>query len=445
LNRPRGAAFATALVMLAAVGCGSMASSSDKQAAERAQLGVGTVQTVPSGTGATSAPSVTTGSTLPSGGNGGATAVGVTANSVTVGSVATISGPDPGLFKGAASGAQAYFAYINSKGGVYGRDLKLDDGDDGFQCALNESLTASQIKKDFAEVGGFSLFDNCGAIPLKVNPGVPDVHQAISSERSILPNNFSVQPLVPGASSGPYQFFKSNFGNAYQHAAILYANIPASVTQFKYTEAAMKSLGYTIVVTDGYSPTDTNFTSDVIQMRSKGVKFVDIAGDPATIARFVQAAHQQNWHPIVTTPGSGYDKTTLAVGGSAVNGMYTTTPTALYFNAADAARIPGVALFQKWMHTAVPSQVLDLYSVYGWSSAALFVQALRAAGPMVTRAKVMTALQHIHKFSNQVMPPSDPANKSPVLCYVITKVVKGQFIRYQSPAKGFVCNGRWVS
>jgi branched-chain amino acid transport system substrate-binding protein len=486
-------------VLVGTVGCGSLASQSAKDTAERAQLGLTTSATtqgtttgagsipeqsggstpITVGPGASTAPPVDSsgsgqtpgtsngsapGSTANSttspageaandggtgaftGDNGGATAVGVTRTTLTVGDVASVTGPEPGVFKGAIAGVQAYFAYVNSEGGVYGRQLGVDAGDDGLNCSADESVTASQIKRDFAEVGGFSLYDNCGAVPLKANPDVPDIHESLTAARFDLPSSFSANPLPPGgAISGPYLFYKQNFGDAYLHFGAIYASVGAAVAQWDGAKSVMAKEGYHIAEADGISPTETNFTSTVISMRSKGVKLVDIYGAPSTVVQFLQAASQQNWHPYVTTPGSGYDVTTLKLGGSLANGLYTATPTALYFNAADAQNIPSVALYQQWMHRAAPSQALDIYSVYGWSDAELFVEALKAAGPDVTRSKVLTALRKIHDFSNGLLPTGDPGQKGPARCYVMTKVVNGQFIRYKTPSNQFLCNGSFLS
>src|SRR5581483_8811630 len=67
-----------------------------------------------------------------SGDNGGSTDVGVTGNSITVSNVSILTGPVPGLFAGAFNGTDAYFQYINSQGGVYGRQLKVLPRDDQF-------------------------------------------------------------------------------------------------------------------------------------------------------------------------------------------------------------------------------------------------------------------------------------------------------------------------
>src|SRR2546425_8750588 len=60
--------------------------------------------------------------------------VGVTPTQITLGTVITLTGPVPGLFKGSAAGTDAYFQYINSKGGVFHRKLVMKQGDDALNC-----------------------------------------------------------------------------------------------------------------------------------------------------------------------------------------------------------------------------------------------------------------------------------------------------------------------
>src|SRR5205823_2252557 len=91
----------------------------------------------------------------PAGGNGGATDVGVTANSITLGNVSTLTGPVPGIFAGAVYGTQAAVAYINSLGGIYGRTLKLETRDDQFDTGQNRAATIDLLGKSFAFAGSF--------------------------------------------------------------------------------------------------------------------------------------------------------------------------------------------------------------------------------------------------------------------------------------------------
>jgi ABC-type branched-subunit amino acid transport system substrate-binding protein len=375
------------------------------------------------------------------GGNGGATATGVTSNSVTVSTVATLSGPVPGLFQGAVAGVKAYFAYVNSQGGLFGRALKVDPKDDAFSCSTNQKVTADGIKSDFALVGSFSIYDYCGAQAIKAAPGVSDVSMSISPDHTALKNTFPVQPVTQGFRTGAFEYYKAKFGDAYQTTGALYVNSPSAKSAYDNSKATMKHLGYNVVYERAVTPTDSNFTSDVIQMRQQNVKFVVLEANPPIIANFMAAAAQQGFKPVVTTPGQGYDPATLSQGGSAVEGLYTDTPSALYFNKDDAAHIPEVALYQKWMATAAPGVGLDLFSVYGWGQAELFVQAARKVGPKLTRPALLSALASIETFADEILAPGGPATKRDATCYVITKVVKGSFVRVDTPPTSFRCDG----
>src|SRR5581483_8449376 len=131
-------------------------------------------------------------------GGGGATDVGVTPSTITLGNVSLLTGPVPGLFKGAVVGTQAFFNYQNSLGGVCGRKLQLDPRDDQFDANQNKAQYQDIIAKDFGFVGSFSVVDDGGAQVLSQHPDVPDVSQALSRNHVAVANNFSIAPIVPG-------------------------------------------------------------------------------------------------------------------------------------------------------------------------------------------------------------------------------------------------------
>ena len=81
---------------------------------------------------------------------------GVTANSITVGSISDISAPIAGLFEGAKVGTQAYFAMINSQGGVNGRKLELNGMDSAFSSGTVANEAKNIAANDFAFVRFFA-------------------------------------------------------------------------------------------------------------------------------------------------------------------------------------------------------------------------------------------------------------------------------------------------
>src|SRR5580658_7957828 len=146
-------------------------------------IGVGTLV---AGTGVMSAmPSSASGTPVP----------GVTAKTITVGSISDISSPVPGLFEGAKIGTEAYFAMINSEGGVNGRKLILDGRDSAFNSGQVASEAQSIAANDFAIVGGFSLVD--GAEQPAIDAAkLPTITQVLTPALYTDPNLYSAVPLV---------------------------------------------------------------------------------------------------------------------------------------------------------------------------------------------------------------------------------------------------------
>ena len=384
----------------------------------------------------------------PPGGNGGATDVGVTATSVTFGNVSTLSGPVPGLFAGAVYGTRAYFSYANSQGGVYGRQLDLSVSDDQLDCGQNRARHLDLIPKTFAFAGSLSLYDNCGAEALASNPKVADVSLSFSPEAGKLKTNFSVVPLVAGYRTGSLEYYKKKYPGACEHMATLYGNVGAAPQIWANVKKTAESIGCKVVYERGYTAGETDFTADVIQMRQAGVQFLYfISADAATIARVAGTASQQQWKPALFAVGAGnaaYDPGFLKAAGSAANGIVMDQAQALFFSPGDARTVPGVALYQQWMGKIGQGAHMDLYAAWGWGQAQLAVQALKAAGPRLTREAYLAALSKIHSFDGDGMfAPSDPASKKPATCYVVLRIDNGAYRRLDTPADRFRCDGRF--
>src|SRR5581483_5403175 len=123
------------------------------------------------------------------------TGPGVTATTITLGQITTISGPVPGLFQGANDGLDAWAAWINANGGLDGRTVKIDHVDDGFSCNTYTSAFKQMATTTFAVVGNFTLEDTCGKSVLAANPNLIDV-QAATLDPSLYgtPNLFAPSP-----------------------------------------------------------------------------------------------------------------------------------------------------------------------------------------------------------------------------------------------------------
>ena len=392
--------------------------------------------------GSTAPPAVS--AAVPAGGNGGATDIGVTADSITIGNVSDLTGPQPGLFQPTVDGTNAYLAYVNSQGGLFGRKLKIAVADSQTSCAGDQSGHQQLVDKVFAFAGSFSLFDSCGASVLQQHPDIPDAHLAVTQEANDLVNNFSVNPVGKKVNNGSYAWAAKKFGaDAVQHAALMYVNLPAVTNTAGLLRKAAESVGWKFDYERAVGATETDFTADIVQMRQKGVKVFLTLFNSDEMANFKPAADQQNFTPFYLAQLM-YDQTFFKkLGGSAAaEGMYGNHAYALFFSPEDAAAIPAVALFQKWYAQASGGAGADAFAASGWAETHLLVEAMRRAGPHLTRKAVLEQLHAIGVFdADGFVAPANPGTKQAPLCYLLWQIHNGRFVRVDSPDKAFRCDG----
>ncbi len=131
------------------------------------------------------------------------------------------------------------------------------------------------------------------------------------------------------------------------------------------------------------------------------------------------------------------------IGGSSYN------PCSAAFVPPPPELVPGLLedlcsfCIDEWVHGLDPNFTIDLYTVYGWASAELYVDALKKAGPTPTQASHRAALKTETNFdADHMLAPANPAGKVPATCYVLAQIVNGEFQRVDMP-KGslYRCDG----
>ena len=375
---------------------------------------------------------------------------GLTPTQVTVGNVSTETG---GIFTGSIVGTEAYAAYVNSQGGVNGRKLVVDAKDDQFTGASNKQQVQAAVDSDFALVGSFSLEDSFGETVLAQNPQVPNVSTMLDPTLTRLPNSFSANPTGFGWPTGPLDYFKTKYPTQVQHTGVLSSVFPSAVASWKLEQPVLQQAGYKIVYYSGVPLTQTDFTQNVINMKSAGVQMIYIDQLPENYAgALLKALDQQNFHPVLVIGTASYSEALVpAAGGpAAVNGANLEMPNALFLG-EDSAQIPAVGTFLQWVQKVSPGFKADYYTLAGWANTQLFVQALRAAGKNPTQGSVQAQLRKVTAFNaSNLLATTNPADRKQATCYLIAKVVNGQFVRsddppVSGPTAGYRCDGGFIA
>jgi len=378
------------------------------------------------------------------------THIGITATQV---DVANVSTHFETLFTGAAIGTQAYVDYIDSMGGVGGRKIVVTDQDTHYSGTQYAQFVQSDLSKDFALVGSFSVTATSGGHVLAKNPQMPDITVTASDQNNTLPNFASPVPIVGGWQEGPLLYFKNKYPSGVKHIGVLVADQPSATGAWQGEKATMQRLGYKVVYENTFPITVkyNTFVADAVAMKSKGVQmlFID-QNPPAFAAPLIKAVNSQNFHPKVVLGAATYSPTLIPTSGgaAAVQGMYLEQNISLYLG-QDAKSIPAVARFLHWVQVAHPGWKPDLFTLYGWVSAQLFAEALKNAGHTPSRGSLLQALGKITSFTGTgIQFPTNPSHKTLSNCYLLGQIKGGQWTRLTDPpvkssTKGYRCDHQY--
>jgi ABC-type branched-subunit amino acid transport system substrate-binding protein len=344
------------------------------------------------------------------GGNGGggntASAPGVTATTVTIGSHQPETGPAAPGYDEIAKASNAYFQYINAHGGINGRKIVYKYLDDGY----NPATTVTDVKQLIEQDNVFAIFNGLGtpthqaALPVITQHKVPDLFVASGctcwNDISQAPGTFGWQPdyTVEGKILG--QYIKANFPGA--KVGIFAQGDDFGRDGIKGLETEIPTSD--VVSTQMYDPTNTKITPQVQKIAGSGAQVVVSFSVPAFTALFQLTAAQLQFQPqhfVVSNVGS--DPITLsglissfskgaASGKDLIQGIITDTYLA---SPADPSN-SWVQLFQKIHDKYIKSLPFDGNVEYGMAAAYTFAQALQAAGQNPTRDSIIKAVESSH-------------------------------------------------
>ena len=383
------------------------------------------------------------GNVTPAGGNGGATATGVTATTITVGNIASISGVAPGLTQSAQQATEAWAAYVNSTGGICGRQVKVQPFDDGNDSGTNYADAEQACSSDFAMVGNASGFDDGGAQAV-ASCGIPDMAAEVSTAAA--GETADIFGASPGNSHyyqlGPAEYLKATYPNAVTHAAEVYLNVSATQSEADDEVAAYKSVGFNYVYDEATTPTNANYASIVQAMQSAGAQYVTEYSDDNSAERMLQAMQQANYTPqVVDWISEEYSPQFAQQTSPESNGdLVLMSATAAY---EEAGSNPGLQLMESWMNRVAPGYHQDIFAMLAWSAGLAFEQAAKEVGPDLTRPALIAKLQGITNWTGGgVTPPVNIGQKIPSNCFFYMKIENGAFQRvYPSAPDTYDCNG----
>ncbi len=371
---------------------------------------------------------------------GGAETPGVTATTILLGGTAPLSGPET-AYAPVALGADAYFKYVNDRGGVYGRKIVYKVLDDAFEPARTVQAVRELVQQDgiFAIVN-MTNTDSVIATRQFLNElKVPQLFvgsgaSAVGLQYKSYPWTIGYLPshVAEGEIFGRYVLKN----RARARIAVLYENSIYGQEMLSGLKKALVGKAGQIVATETFQVTDIDLNSQLSRLAaSKADTFMMFMLPKQAIQSYIGVG-KLGWHPQIFASSITIDPfvmdTARLNGGStegAISLAFLNDPTNPAF-----AKLPGVKLYKEILRRYLPNASLkEVAHEYGMAVAFTVVDALKRAGRNLTREGFLRAATHLNETDNPFLRPGIVVRTSPTNYFPLSKL---QFLRYH--------NGLWV-
>ncbi len=335
---------------------------------------------------------------------------GVTKTSVTIGGTFPLTGPAQ-LYGVIPKAEDAYFQYVNAHGGVNGRKINFKYYDDGYNPAQTVPLTKKLVQQDKV----FAVYGSLGTAPILATRDylnqqkVPQVLVATgdsywATQYKKYPWTIGFQPDYPGESRVYGQFIHNKVPQA--KIGVLMQDDAYGQNYYNGLVAGLGADQSKIVDVEKYDATQTDVSQQVVKLKASGANVFALFATPTQTITALVVATKIGWKPVTFINNVSASPLFMALAqksGANVQGDITATYVLDTINNPDT---PQAKLYKsilaKYDAGADPN---DSLNIYGVANAWTFVNALKAAGPNLTRQGLMDALTSQNKVVNPFLYP----------------------------------------
>jgi branched-chain amino acid transport system substrate-binding protein len=354
---------------------------------------------------------------------------GVTPTQITLGGTVPLSGP-AAAYASVGRGADAYFKYVNSKGGVFGRKIVFKYDDDEFEVAKTILLTRQLVEQDNV----LAIFDSVGTEhALAVRPYLNDRRvpqlfvgsgvSKLATEHKQYPWSMGYLPSFVGEGVIYGRYIASHQPKA--RIAVLYENSDFGKDMLNGLRRGLAGKAK-IVGTQSYEIDDANVDSQLARLKASGADTLMLFATPKFAVFGYVGAFRLGWHPqyYVTSVSISPDIMKIAKFGSSqkqvqgsISIAFVKDPTAKQWGKDKTVRLYK-SILQRFLSGAKPD---DVFNYYGMAVAYTMVDTLKTAGRNLTRESVLRAATHLNE-TNPFLLPGVRIQTSPNDYYPMEKV-----------------------
>jgi branched-chain amino acid transport system substrate-binding protein len=354
---------------------------------------------------------------------------GVTSTTITIGGTIPISGP-AAAYGSVGRGADAYFRYVNSRGGVFGRKIVYKFLDDEFEVAKTILLTRQLVEQDnvlaiFNSVGtehalAIRSYLNDRKVPhLFIGSGV----SKLATEHRKYPWSMGYLPSFRGEGVIYGRHVAANRPKA--RIAVLYENSDFGKDMLSGLRAGLGGKGR-IVATQSFEVADNDISSQMARLKSSRADTLMLFATPQFAIFGYVGAFRLGWHPQVYVTSVSISPDIMKIARFATSQKHVQGSISIAFVKDPTSKLwandKTVRLYKSILRRFLPSaKADDVFNYYGMAVAYTMVDTLRKAGRNPTRASVLRSATSL-KETNPFLLPGVRIETAPNDYYPMDKV-----------------------
>jgi len=340
-------------------------------------------------------PAATTGAGTP----GAEKVPGVTDTEIILGAHYPLSQTPAAAYAPIIDGARAYFDYINSQGGVYGRKIKYIVGDDHYNPADALEATRKLVEQDhvFAMVLNMGESTHSTVYKYLEDQGIPDLFLSSGIVKWTYPvvhTRFGGNPDYETEGKILGQYIAENFKG--KKLGLLVQNDEFGVDGERGLRMGLEGSDVEIVARETYESTQWDVTAQTQRLKNANVDVVAAYAIPPPAASLVKTAREVlSWDvPFVVTGVVVTDIFTQLAGAQNAEGVVSVVFGKQIYQTDD----PGVQKHIQIMKDFGQGAEASNFTLFGAAQAEAAVKGLQLAGPNLTREGLISGLESIRDW-----------------------------------------------
>ena len=339
---------------------------------------------------------------------------GITGKTILLGGTSPLSGP-ASAYASVARGANAYFRYVNARGGVNGRAIQYKIVDDAYNPSQTVQATRQLVEQDkvFAIFNSLGTEHNVATRSYLNSNRVPQLF--VASGATTFGRDYKQFPWTIGFQPS-YRAEGWIYGKYLARAkpgakvAVLFQNDDYGKDLMAGLKQGIARTKVKIVAAQPYEVTATDVQSQMAKLKGSGANVLALFATPRFAIQGYVFANRLGWRPLVinNAVSSASNIMTLASEGGS-NKVVENSISIVFLkdpNDPKWSRDAAVKLYRSVLAKyAKGANVKDVYHIYGMAVAYETVRVLKAAGKNPTRASLMAQTRQLTDASNPFLLP----------------------------------------